>query len=120
MIYVYYDKRCGICNREMQYYQKIQPEGVFRWIDVLEGESELKVSGISLLEAYQRIHAKDSFGKWHKDVDVFILIWRHIPKLRWISAVVSFAPIYTLAKLAYVVFAKWRFNRLAHCKVLKP
>jgi len=33
--------------------------------------------------------------------------------------VVSFAPIYELAKLAYGVFAKWRFSRLAQCKALK-
>ena len=36
MITVFYDGKCGLCAREIGYYRRIAPDGVFVWQDVSE------------------------------------------------------------------------------------
>ena len=36
MITVFYDAKCSLCAREIGYYRRIAPDGVFAWQDVSE------------------------------------------------------------------------------------
>ena len=31
---VLYDGKCGLCNKEILYYQTIAPKGKFEWVDI--------------------------------------------------------------------------------------
>ena len=117
MITVFYDGKCGLCSKEINYYRKIAPDGVFDWQDATESIDKLNEQGISLAEALKLLHARDSNGKMHVGVDAFILIWRQLKRWNLLAALVSLPLIKQTAKFFYTVFAHWRFKRLAHCQL---
>lgn len=117
MITVFYDGKCGLCSSEIKYYQKIDRKGVFNWADANEHLNDLKERGMSLSDALMYLHAVDDQEQFHIGVDAFILIWKHLPKWRWLSVFTRMPVVYHLANFVYRIFAKWRFNRLSHCQV---
>lgn len=121
MIKVFYDGKCGLCRREIDYYQTIAPDDVFEWVDITLDASGLEGLGVTYAEGLKLLHAQDAQGKLHVGVDAFILIWRHLPLWRVLSFIVGSGFIRPIAKFAYSAFAAWRFKRLAHCQIaIKP
>lgn len=117
MIKIFYDGACGMCSREINHYRKVAPPGVFDWVDVMSDRSALAGENISLADALMELHAKDGDGRLHVGVDAFLLIWRHIPRWRLAATIATIAPVSLVIRAAYPVFAKWRFSRLAYCKI---
>ena len=117
MIAVFYDGKCGLCRREIEYYKRIARVGVFDWVDITVDASVTQKLGISYADGLKLLHAQDSQGKLHVGVDAFLLIWKQIPCWRILARIVSFPIIRPVANIAYRVFAAWRFNRLAHCQI---
>lgn len=117
MIEVYYDGKCGLCSKEINYYKTIAPDGVFDWQDITQSDQALQKHNIRLSDALRRLHAQDEHGNLHIGADAFILIWRNMPYWRplgWFAALPIVRPI---ASLAYNKFADWRFTRLTHCQI---
>jgi len=102
MITVFYDDRCGVCAKEIAYYQKISPKGVFFWEGISKNQSTLQRLNISL----------------YKGVDAFIKIWQYLPYFKWLSILVSLPIVYHSACWLYSFFAKYRFARLPHCQAV--
>ena len=117
MITVYYDGKCGLCSKEIRYYQRIAEEGIFAWQDITLSTDALYAQGITLSEGLRFLHAQDNDGNIHIGVDAFILIWKQIKYWRWLAAFISLPIIYQMAGLCYRAFAAWRFKRLAHCQL---
>ena len=78
MTIVYFDGKCGLCSKEIRYYQKIAPKGVFEWQDIAHDAAPLKALNISQADALRLLHASDKTGKMHIGVDAFILIWNEL------------------------------------------
>ncbi|MDG1286309.1 MAG: DCC1-like thiol-disulfide oxidoreductase family protein [Rickettsiales bacterium] len=51
MLTVYYDGKCGLCNKEIRYYQRIAPVGVFLWVDVTQKADDFVAKGYLYLMA---------------------------------------------------------------------
>lgn len=117
MITVFYDGKCSLCTREIGYYRKIAPAGVFDWQDITDSADELAKEGVSLCEGLKLLHAKDRQGRLHVGVDAFILIWQQLRGWRLLARVVSLPLVRHIAAAVYRVFARWRFSRLAHCQL---
>ena len=117
MITVFYDGKCELCSKEISHYQKIAPDGVFNWQDITQSYSELRAMGVSLADGLRRMHARDSDGNLHVGVDAFILMWEQLDRWRLLGFVISLPVIKQIAKVAYNLFAKWRFSRLEHCQI---
>lgn len=116
VVRVYYDGQCGLCRREIKHYQRIQPQGVFEWIDITDSAADLARQGIALVDALKMLHAQDAQGQWHKGVDAFLLIWLQLGGF-WalLARLVALPGLVHLARWSYRLFAAWRFKRLAHC-----
>lgn len=117
MISVYYDGLCGVCSKEIRYYQGIANPDDFDWVDVTENEERLDALGVSLPEALKALHATDADGRLHVGVDAFVLIWKQLPRWRTLAFLVSLPIIHSLATFLYKHFANWRFQRLTHCQI---
>lgn len=117
MISVYYDGLCGLCSKEIAYYQRIAPQGIFNWQDVNQDPDALLQDKISLSDALRLLHAKDDKGTLHIGVDAFILIWRELKYWRLLAFVISLPIIRQIAAFAYEKFAAWRFAKLSHCQI---
>ncbi|OED38827.1 thiol-disulfide oxidoreductase [PVC group bacterium (ex Bugula neritina AB1)] len=118
MITVFYDKKCGICSKEINHYRKIAPEGIFDWKDIISSTDEIEKEGLKLIDVLKIFHVKDTGGHWHKGVDGFLLIWKNLDRWRYLGKLVCLPIFYQLACFAYAIFARWRFKRLDHCKVV--
>ncbi len=117
MITVFYDGKCGICSKEIKYYKKIAPFGLFRWHDITKVPQELNDIGVSLSHGLRLLHVKNNNGIVFTGLDAFIIIWKHLKGWRILAIIISFPIINQLANLLYKLFANWRFNRLKHCQV---
>lgn len=117
MITVFYDGKCGLCAKEIAYYQKIAPAGRFNWQDITQDDDMLRAQDISLADGLKKLHVRDPAGQLHIGVDGFILMWRHIKIWSILAFLVRLPIIYHLAKIAYHYFAEWRFKRLSHCQI---
>ena len=117
-IKVYFDGNCGLCSKEINYYNKIDKKNIFEWVNIYTHDTDLKKLGITKSEALMELHALDKNGKMYKGVDSFILIWKNL-SFFWsiLGNVVSFYPIYLTAKFAYRKFAIQRFNKLGYCDI---
>ena len=117
-IKVYFDGNCGLCSKEINYYRKIDKKNIFEWVNIYINDTDLKKLGITKSEALMELHALDKNGKMYKGVDSFILIWRNL-SFFWsiLGILVSFYPIYLVAKFAYRKFAIQRFNKLGYCDI---
>jgi predicted DCC family thiol-disulfide oxidoreductase YuxK len=117
MITVFYDGQCGLCRREIDYYKRIAPQGLFDWHDITLHSDALERLGISYVDALKQLHARDDQGTMHIGVDAFLLIWSVLPRWRWLARIVKMPLIYSTAHFLYRIFANWRFNRLNHCVI---
>lgn len=117
MITVFFDGKCGLCTREINYYRKIAPSGVFDWRDITEHAADLEKHGISHVQALKQMRALDADGQWHAGADAFILIWRQLSKWRVLAVIVGLPGIRQIANLVYRLWATWRFKRLTHCQL---
>lgn len=116
MISVFYDGKCGLCRKEIEHYKRIAPAAVFEWVDITVDTSTIEKMGISYADGLKLLHAQDSNGKLYVGVDVFLLIWRQIPRWRILEIVVASPFIRPIANCVYRSFATWRFKRLSHCQ----
>ena len=118
MIKVYFDGKCALCSKEINYYQRIVPEGVFEWLDIATDPSLLEGLGISHREALKRLHVQDSAGTIKTGINAFQVIWEQLPNWRILGRITGVPGIYHFLEYLYVLFADYRFERLDHCKAI--
>ena len=119
MIVVYYDGKCGICNKEIRYYKRIAKKGIFEWFDIASDPAPLKVYNISQSQALRRLHAIDDVGNLRVGVDAFILIWSNLFYWKPLALIISIPLLKVIAKMIYNKFADYRFRKLKHCQISK-
>ena len=117
MITIYYDGKCGLCSREITYYKRIAPSGLFDWADIAHDPAALQVLNISQADALRRLHGVDDAGRLYVGVEAFILIWRQLSYWRVLGLIVNLPVIKQVAGWAYNRFADYRFSRLDHCQI---
>ena len=117
MIKVLYDGKCGLCNREIDYYKSIARKNVFSWLDVANEPHFLDEFNISQADALRRLHVIDVSGRIHIGVAAFAIIWQKLAYWRYLAVIVKLPVILPLTNAAYNMFAYYRFSRLPHCKL---
>ena len=118
MIKVYFDGKCGLCSKEINYYQRIVPVGVIEWLDIATDPSSLKSLGISQREALKRLHVQDSAGTIKTGISAFQVIWGRLPGWRILSRIIGVPGIYHFVEYLYGLFADYRFKRFDHCQAI--
>ena len=114
---VYYDGKCGLCQKEISHYKKIATEGQFIWSDIAHDAAPLSQLDVSQMDALRRLHATDRNGKLHIGVDAFILIWGQLPTCRPLAILVGLPVVRYIAAMLYNRFSDHRFARLEHCQI---
>lgn len=114
-IKVFFDGRCGLCRREIQHYQRLDQMHVFDWIDATSEMAALQAANINQAQALRYLHVQDRFGNWHIGVDAFIIIWRHLPRWRYLGKIAALPLIRLGLQWLYKPFAQWRFEKLGYC-----
>ena len=117
LIKVFYDGKCGLCSKEINYYKKIAPKNTFEWYDIATNQKYLKHIKVSQYDALMYLHVLDKQSNLKIGVDAFISIWSQLKFWNLLSILIKVPLIYSLTKLMYKVFARYRFKKLAHCQI---
>tara|TARA_B100000579_G_scaffold429830_1_gene442234 strand:+ start:2946 stop:3314 length:369 start_codon:yes stop_codon:yes gene_type:complete len=118
MITVFYDGKCNLCSKEINYYKKIAPKNLFQWQDINIDNSALEKKGISTSDALKVLHVIFN-NNLYTGIDAFIIIWNNISYWKILSKFISLPIIKQISHIAYLIFANWRFNRLEHCIIAR-
>ncbi len=108
---VFYDGNCSLCRREITHYRRIDRSGELCWVDITDDHGLLDEHRLSFEAAMRELHVLDKSGVWHRGIDGFTVIWRHLPRYRWLSRLIQLPGIHPAARVAYRRFAEWRFTR---------
>ena len=117
MLKVYYDGKCGLCSREIEYYKRVAPADRFVWLDIATDPVGLDDLDISQADALRRLHACDAAGNVYVGVAAFIAIWQGLNYWRYLAMIVDLPILRPLVAFAYDRFADYRFSRLTHCQI---
>ena len=119
MIKVFYDGKCNLCSKEINYYRRIAPIGIFDWQDINLLSDKYVNMGINISDALKTLHVIDIDNKLYLGVDAFIKIWNNLAYWKILARLISIPIIRQFANIAYKLFANWRFNRSSHCILAK-
>ena len=118
LIKVFYDGKCQLCDREINYYKKISPQGIFNWLDIATEPNHLSDFNITQIEALKKIHVIDENDQIKIGIDAFIEIWKRLKFWKFLALLISIPIIKSFADVIYDKFANYRFSKLEHCKIL--
>ena len=100
---VYYNESCNICRAEINHYKKQNIEEI-DWVDItnnVAAENETLKDNKALL---RRLHViKD--GKVFDGAKAFLLVWKNIPKYRFLYSIFKLPVIFQIFYLGYEVIA---------------
>jgi predicted DCC family thiol-disulfide oxidoreductase YuxK len=102
-ITVCYNGACPVCRAEMERYQRIAGAHAlpFGWNDINTAPELFRRYDIDFDTAMRRLHAVDADGRLIRGIDVFVAIWRRLPRHRWAAAIVGSPLVRPLAWLLY-------------------
>lgn len=108
---VFYDGSCSVCCREMQGYQRNNPQNRLIFIDISQHDFSAQKYGRTEQGFMARMHVRDADGTYATGVAAFMLIWQAYPKnsvYPLLSRIVGLPGIIQLARLCYYLFARYR------------
>ena len=117
MLTVYYDGKCGLCRREIEYYKRVAPPGGFLWQDIANDPASLTDLDVSQADALRRLHARDAAGTVYVGVAAFIAIWQGLNYWKYLALIFKLPLLRAIASVVYDRFADYRFSRLTHCQL---
>ena len=100
---VYFNNSCNICRAEINLYKK---QGIkdIEWVDITNNKSaeiETQKNDKVLL---RRLHIKDG-EKIISGAEAFLLVWKKIPKYKFLYIFFKAPIIFTLFSLSYEIIA---------------
>ena len=100
---VYYNESCNICKAEINLYKKQNIEEI-EWVDITNNiiaEKETLKKDKNLL---RRLHVIDN-GKVFEGAEAFLLVWKKIPKYKFLYKFFKLPVIFQIFKFTYEIIA---------------
>ena len=100
---VYFNNSCNICRAEINLYKKQNIEDI-EWVDITNNKSaeiETQKNDKALL---RRLHIKDG-EEVISGAEAFLLVWKKIPKYKFLYTFFKIPIIFTLFSLFYELIA---------------
>ncbi|MBU3652993.1 MAG: DUF393 domain-containing protein [Limnohabitans sp.] len=104
---VMYDGSCPLCLREIQFYQKMQPQHALHWVDVSAPAQSLP-PGTTQAQLMQRFHVVTAKGELLDGARAFAHLWAQLPGWRVLAYLCRFPGVIALMEVGYSVFLRWR------------
>lgn len=104
----YYDGACPLCAREIGFYRRQDGAARICWIDI-SGVDTLEVApGLAREEALARFTVRDADGSLVSGGRAFTLIWKQLPRFRWLAKICENQPFAWSLDQTYGIFLKIR------------
>jgi predicted DCC family thiol-disulfide oxidoreductase YuxK len=117
VITVFYDGKCGLCRREIEYYKRIAAQNIFIWQDITILPDPFIKRGYAVQDGLKILHVEDDAGIMHQGVDAFVVIWRNLSSMwKFIALLMRIPLVLPITNKLYRLFAAWRFKKLGYDK----
>ena len=100
---VYYNESCNICRAEINLYKKQNIEGI-EWVDITDNIVAEKNTLKDNKTLLRRLHVKEG-GKVFGGAKAFLLVWKKIPKYKFLYNFFKLPIIFTLFSFFYEIVA---------------
>ena len=100
---VYYNKSCNICRAEINLYKKQNIEEI-DWIDITNNVAAEKATLKDNKALLRRLHVIMD-GKIFDGAEAFLLVWKKIPKYKFLYSFFRLPIIFQVFSLVYEIVA---------------
>ena len=104
---VYYNESCHICRAEINLYKRQNIEDI-EWVDITNNIAAEKETSKNDKNLLRRLHVIDD-GKVFEGAEAFLLVWKKIPKYKFLYKFFKLPIIFTLFKYGYEIIAYFLF-----------
>ena len=101
---ILYDSHCKLCNAEIEYYKKKDPNNIFDYIDIMNPEFIAQNFGLKKSDVHKYFHVISKEGKVLKGVEAFHYIWIELDTFHLLQKLYSFKLGQNIMKLGYNAF----------------
>jgi predicted DCC family thiol-disulfide oxidoreductase YuxK len=100
---VYFNNSCNICRAEINLYKKQDIKDI-EWIDITNNKSAEIETQKNDKDLLRRLHIKDG-EKVIDGAEAFLLVWKKIPKYRFLYTFLKIPIIFTFFSYFYEIIA---------------
>ena len=100
---VYYNESCNICRAEVNLYKKQNIKEI-EWVDITNNNVAKKDTLKDDKALLRRLHVKKD-GQVFEGAEAFLIIWKQIPKYKFLYLFFRLPIIFNLFSLSYEVIA---------------
>ena len=100
---VYFNNSCKICKAEIDLYKKEKIQEI-DWVDITNNEIAEKETLKNDKELLRRLHVKEG-QKIVQGAEAFLLLWKKIPKYKFLYNFFKLPVIFNLFNIAYEIIA---------------
>jgi len=100
---VYFNNSCKICKAEIDLYKKERIQEI-NWVDITDNTLATEETSKNSKELLRRLHVKDG-EKILQGAEAFLMLWKKIPKYRFLYNFFKLPIIFSLFSLIYEIVA---------------
>ena len=100
---VYFNTSCNICKAEIDLYKKEKIQEI-EWVDITDNDLAEKETSKNSKELLRRLHVKED-EKIVQGAEAFILLWKKMPKYKFLYNFFKLPIIFNLFSFAYEIIA---------------
>ncbi|MFZ6817417.1 thiol-disulfide oxidoreductase DCC family protein [Undibacterium sp. Ji22W] len=105
---IYFDGACPLCAKEIATYQNWQGAERIEWIDASRCADIALGTQLERTQALAKLHARDENGMLVSGAAAFVMMWRQLPALKWITPFLGQAWMIRALDYLYEGFLKIR------------
>ena len=109
---VYFNNSCKICRAEINLYKKEKIKEI-DWVDITNNLAAEKETFKNDKDLLRRLHVKEG-DKIIEGAEAFLLVWKKIPKYKFLYNFFKLPIIFTLFKCGYEIIAFFLYLKNKH------
>ena len=106
---VYYNKSCNICRTEINLYKKQNTKEI-EWVDITDNINAEKNTSKDNKTLLRRLHVEEG-GKIFEGAKAFLLIWKKIPKYKFLYIFFKLPIIFNIFSFFYEIIAFFLYQK---------
>ena len=100
---VYFNNSCKICKAEIDLYKKERISEI-NWVDITNNKQAKIETKKNFKELLRRLHVEKN-GEIFSGAKAFLLVWKNIPKYRFLYKIFSLPIIFQIFSVGYEIIA---------------
>ncbi|MDA9084621.1 DUF393 domain-containing protein [Candidatus Pelagibacter sp.] len=106
---VYYNESCNICRAEINLYKKQNIKEI-EWVDITNNKVAEKNTSRNNKTLLRRLHVEEN-GQVYEGAKAFLLIWKKIPKYKFLYIFFKLPIIFNLFSFLYEIVAFFLYQK---------